>query len=106
MSIYIASDGNDAMMKNNPPPHVPFGLQYYVDAFLTLSSDRAQGAIPFTSTLRYAEFKGLRNVNEFITIMQTMDATYLRQSRKLNEKQDNSAKNDKLQNRAAAHGIG
>jgi len=105
VNIYIASDGNEFMLKNNPPPHVPLGLAYYIDAFMLISSDRQQGSMPFTSILQYAQFKGLKDVDQFITIMQIMDTTFLRESRKLNERQDHSATNEMLKNRAAAHGV-
>lgn len=83
---------------------MPLGLGYLIDAFLTLSSDRTNAPIPFSSIIAYANFMNLSNQKQFLRIIQRMDATYINLTNKL-QSRDTSKVNKRLQERNKQFGV-
>ena len=80
-----------------PKPVIPFGYDIYLDIFFALNSERPMGMgvigqIPFTRTIQYLQWLGMKDIQRDADIINRVDVAYVNAINQSQQKKPNVVK--------------
>ena len=80
--VKMAEAQSKRFRDNNPPPDTNLIVQFFVQSFFTLSTERTMssngiGMIPYSKIIEYGEWIDYIDITRFLKVIQRVDAAYV-----------------------------